>query len=87
MKVSVVYALPSEQVWLPINVPDDATVLTAIHQSKILEVFPDIDLQAQKVGVFGKVSPLTHELKNGDRVEIYRPLIWQPDDDDDDDDD
>ncbi|MCA2018972.1 RnfH family protein [Vibrio tritonius] len=87
MKVSVVYALPKEQVWLPVDVDDDATVLSAIHLSNILDVFPDINLQQQKVGVFGKVSSLDAALKEGDRVEIYRPLIWHPDEDDDDDDD
>lgn len=84
MKVSVVYALPKEQVWLPVDVDDDATVLSAIHLSNILDVFPDINLQQQKVGVFGKVSSLDAALKEGDRVEIYRPLIWHPDEDDDD---
>lgn len=87
MKVSVVYALPNEQVWLPVEVDDEATVLSAIHRSNILEVFPTINLQQQKVGVFGKVSGLDTALKEGDRVEIYRPLIWHPEDDDDEDDD
>ncbi|MDW6003952.1 RnfH family protein [Vibrio mangrovi] len=86
MKVSVVYALPSEQVWLPVEVGEQDTVLTAIHNSKILEMFPAIALDKQKVGIFGKVTSLDARLKNGDRVEIYRPLIWQPDDEEDDDD-
>ncbi|MCE0495526.1 RnfH family protein [Vibrio salinus] len=85
MKVSVVYALPSEQVWVPVDVEEEATLLSAIHKSDILNVFPDIELDKQKVGVFGKVKPLDSQLSAGDRVEIYRPTTWVPDDDEDDD--
>ncbi|MBE3666713.1 RnfH family protein [Vibrio cincinnatiensis] len=84
MKVSVVYALPDEQVWLPVDVDQNATVLSAIQASHLLEMFPNIDLDKQKVGIFGRATPLDSELKEGDRVEIYRPLIWQPEDEDDD---
>ncbi len=84
MKVSVVYALPDEQVWLSVDVDHTATVLSAIQVSNILDMFPNINLDKQKVGIFSKVVKLDSELKEGDRVEIYRPLIWQPDDDDDD---
>lgn len=84
MKVSVVYALPDEQVWLSVDVDHTATVLSAIQDSHILNIFPNIDLEKQKVGIFSKIAKLDSELKEGDRVEIYRPLIWQPEDDDDD---
>ncbi|WP_372379062.1 RnfH family protein [Vibrio natriegens] len=87
MKVSVVYALPDEQVWLSVDVDHSATVLSAIQVSNILDMFPAIDLDKQKVGIFGKSTKLDSELKEGDRVEIYRPLIWQPNDEDEDDDD
>ncbi len=90
MKVSVVYALPSEQVWLPVEVEEEATLMEAIYTSGILDMFPAIELDTQKVGIFGRVASLDETLKSGDRVEIYRPITWQPpeeDDDDDDDDD
>ena len=50
MQISVAYALPEKQVWLELSVPDEATVFDAITQSKILTVFPDLDLNNQKVG-------------------------------------
>jgi putative ubiquitin-RnfH superfamily antitoxin RatB of RatAB toxin-antitoxin module len=86
MKVSVAYALPDEQVWLPVEVEENSTLMTAIHSSGILNMFPEIQLDIQKVGVFGKLSSLEATLSEGDRVEIYRPIIWQPDDEDEDDD-
>lgn len=87
MKVSVVYATPEEQVWMPVNVDEHATVLSAIHGSKVLEMFPAINLENQKVGIFGKISSLDAPVREGDRVEIYRPITWRSDEDDDDDDD
>ncbi|SEF61424.1 RnfH family protein [Vibrio hangzhouensis] len=83
MKVSVVYALENEQVWLPVEVEPGATIMSAIHESRILSMFPSIDLEQQKVGVFGKTSSLEAAINEGDRVEIYRPLIWEAEDDQD----
>ncbi|PMH44861.1 protein RnfH [Vibrio sp. 10N.286.49.B3] len=85
MNVSVVYALPEEQTWLPVVVEENATLMTAIHISGLLNMFPDIDLEKQKVGIFGKTSDLEATLSDGDRVEIYRPTTWVEDEDDDDD--
>jgi putative ubiquitin-RnfH superfamily antitoxin RatB of RatAB toxin-antitoxin module len=93
MQISVAYALPERQVWLQINVADDATVIDALNQSKILSLFPELDLDEQKVGIYGKFCKLDTKLKEGDRVEIYRKITADPltvprrDRNDDDDDD
>lgn len=63
---------------LALEVVADASVAEAIAQSGILEQFPDIDLDTNKVGIFGKLGKLTDGLHAGDRVEIYRPLIADP---------
>ena len=78
MKVGIAYALPKRQIWLTVEVPEGATIREAIDSSGILAQFPDIDLEHQKVGVFGKVAALDSKLEDGDRVEIYRPLIADP---------
>jgi putative ubiquitin-RnfH superfamily antitoxin RatB of RatAB toxin-antitoxin module len=78
MQVSIAYSEPPQQVWLRIEVPETCTVAQAIEQSGILASFPHIDLEAQKVGVFGKVSPLDARLRAGDRVEIYRSITCDP---------
>jgi hypothetical protein len=78
MQISVAYSEPSQQLWLTIEVPDDATARDAIERSGILRQFPHIDLGAQKVGVFGKLVKLDMALRPGDRVEIYRPIICDP---------
>jgi hypothetical protein len=77
-RVEVAYALPERQVILSTEVEAGATLRQAIERSGILEKFPEIDLAQAKVGVFGKLSKLDHELHPRDRVEIYRPLIADP---------
>ena len=87
MKVSVAYAGPLHQSWIELEAENDATIEQVITCSGFLAKFPEIDLEENKVGVFGKVTPLTTALKDGDRVEIYRRITRVLDEDDDDDDD
>jgi putative ubiquitin-RnfH superfamily antitoxin RatB of RatAB toxin-antitoxin module len=76
--IEVAFALPDEQVILSLKVPKDCDVEYAIKHSGILEQFPDIDLEINKVGIFGKVCKLTANLRDKDRIEIYRKLIADP---------
>lgn len=78
IEVEVAYALPGLQVILPVQLAPGAVVEDAIRQSGVLEQFPEIDLAANKVGVFGKLAKLDAALQPGDRVEIYRALIADP---------
>ncbi|CAA7617069.1 Protein RnfH [Candidatus Terasakiella magnetica] len=78
MKVGVVYAIPARQSWLSIDVPDGTTVRGAIEKSGILHQFPEINLEQQKVGIFGKSTTLDTVLEEGARIEIYRPITADP---------
>lgn len=78
IKVSVAYALSAQQIWMPLELETGATVQDAIARSGLLEKFPEIDLENQKVGIFGKVADLNAEVKEGDRVEIYRGITADP---------
>ena len=78
MQVGIAYSENVQQIWLTIEVPDDATVNDAIARSGILEMFPHIDLATQKVGIFGKIVKPDSSLRAGDRVEIYRPITCDP---------
>ena len=78
LTIELIYALPEEQELLVIQVPQGSTVEQAITQSGILTKYPEIDLASTKVGIFSKVSKLNEELRDGDRIEIYRPLIADP---------
>ncbi len=76
--VEVAYAKPQEQCILAVEGPAGMTVGEALERSKITQRFPEIELQEAKVGVFGKLSTRDAVLRDGDRVEIYRPLIADP---------
>ena len=76
--VEVAYARPDVQTILKLRVPQGTTLEQAVRESGILERFPDIDLANSELGVFGKLNKLDAELRSGDRVEIYRPLIADP---------
>lgn len=78
MKIGVVYAAPTRQAWLSVEVPDGATVKDAIERSGILQQFPEIDLEQHKVGIFSKLAKLDATLADGDRIEIYRPITCDP---------
>ena len=78
IKVEVVYALPEKQYLLKVRLAQGSTVEQAIAASGILELRTDIDLAKNKVGVFSRPVKLTDTVNDGDRVEIYRPLIADP---------
>ena len=78
MNVGVAYADKFKQIWLKLEVPDNSTILETIQHSGLLQQFPDIDLDIQKVGIFGKVSKLNTKVEDGQRVEIYRAITADP---------
>lgn len=78
IQVEVAYALPHQQVIMPVKLAAESTVEAAIKGSGILEKFPEIDLAQSKVGIFSKLTKLDTVLRDKDRVEIYRPLIADP---------
>lgn len=78
MMVEVAYALPHEQLIVPVKVKTGITAEQAIQSSGILTKYPEIDLAINKIGIFGKLSKLDTSLRHLDRVEIYRPLIADP---------
>ncbi len=80
MRIEVAFAKPEQQVILMLDLAEGTTAKMAIQQSGILQRFPEIDLEKNKIGIFSKLCKLDHVLKQGDRVEIYRPLRADPKD-------
>ena len=76
--VEVAYARKDVQRIIVVEVNEGSTIETAIDRSGILELFPEIDLMKQKVGIFSKLKKLSDLVVEGDRIEIYRPLIIDP---------
>ncbi|HBM48680.1 MAG TPA: RnfH family protein, partial [Marinobacter sp.] len=72
MQIEVAYARPDKQQIVPVKVPEGATALEAVKLSGIVDIFPEIEPDTIDMGVFGKVikDPASHELREGDRVEL-----------------
>ena len=80
LAVEVAYALPGRQWVLALRVPAGTTAREAIVRSGILEQCRDINPERVEVGIFGERCPPDAVLREGDRVEIYRPLQADPKD-------
>lgn len=78
IQVEVAYALPEKQYLRQVRLPEGSTVEQAIIASGLLALRPDIDLKKNKVGIYSRPVKLTDKVNEGDRVEIYRPLIADP---------
>lgn len=78
MEVEIVYALPKVQALIQLKVPVGATVVEAVERSGLLGQYPDISLDRNKLGIFGRLVKPDTVLRENDRVEIYRALIADP---------
>ena len=76
--VSVCYALSDASFLVQLDVAPGTTIAQAIAASGVLSRFPEIDLGRNKLGLFGKLKPADTVLRDGDRIEIYRPLQADP---------
>jgi putative ubiquitin-RnfH superfamily antitoxin RatB of RatAB toxin-antitoxin module len=78
IRVQVCFARPDMQILHDLLVPPGTTVEDAIRRSGVLRVAPEIDLTDCRLGIHGKLKTLDTALRDGDRVEIYRPLVADP---------
>ncbi len=77
-RVEVAYATPSRQEVVEVMIRPGSTIEQVIRESGLLERFPGIDLARSRVGIFGEIASLRDPVRDGDRVEIYRPLLADP---------
>tara|TARA_R110000824_G_scaffold40490_4_gene121397 strand:- start:5526 stop:5840 length:315 start_codon:yes stop_codon:yes gene_type:complete len=83
LAVEVAFALPSKQRIVALRVPEGTTARQAVALADLPTLFPDLpdDTFSQApLGIFGKAlrDPDTQLLREGDRVEVYRPLAIDP---------
>ncbi len=78
MKISVVYALSDAATLLELDLPEGATVAAALDQCRNNETLRELPLLEMTTGIFGRVVSVDTELREGDRVELYRPLQADP---------
>lgn len=78
IQVQVCYATAQAQFLREVLVPQGTTLQQAVTQSGILQAFPEIDLQRNRVGIYSKVKTLDAIVHEHDRIEIYHALIADP---------
>jgi putative ubiquitin-RnfH superfamily antitoxin RatB of RatAB toxin-antitoxin module len=80
INVEVAFALPDQQKIVALQVPIGTTVYDAAVMSCIVDQFEGLQLAGTPMGIFGKAvkNPQAEEIKQGQRVEIYRPLTIDP---------
>lgn len=80
IEVEVAFARPDRQEIIRLQVEEGTSAVEAVQRSGIAAVFPEIDPEKDDMGIFGKMvkNPSAHELRDGDRVEVYRPLKIDP---------
>jgi len=78
LQISVCYPTPSSVWQRDLMLPVGATVADALRESGFLAAFPGLDPWEQGVGVFGRSCQAQTALLDGDRVEIYRALTFDP---------
>ena len=78
IRVEVIYAHP-EHVWRrPLELPRGATAEQALTASGVLQDFPELGKTPPLVGIYGRSCALQQVLRSGDRLEIYRQLVFDP---------
>lgn len=75
LRVQLCHATPGNVLLRDLEVDAGTTIEQAIASSGLL---PDIDLEHTPVGIFGKKKDRSTVLRDGDRIEVYRPLVADP---------
>jgi uncharacterized protein len=78
INVEIVYAHPQRTVCKPLTMREGALIGEALDAVAADEDFRGVDLASATVGIFGSVASRDRPLREGDRVEIYRPLLEEP---------
>lgn len=78
MQVEVAYGSAGAQTLVAVELAGDATVAQALQAVADRRPFADLPLESMPVGIFGRRVARDTRLREGDRVELYRPLVMDP---------
>lgn len=78
IQVEVVYPLPDEQKVLQVKVEKGTFAKDAVRQSGLLKLYPEINLDEASIGIYSRLLKSDEIVCDGDRIEIYRPLLADP---------
>jgi putative ubiquitin-RnfH superfamily antitoxin RatB of RatAB toxin-antitoxin module len=75
VKVLVAVALPGRQEVLELDLPEGSRVCDALAAAALGERFPALEIAQLRTGIWSQPCGLQEALRDGDRVELYRPLV------------
>ena len=78
MIVTVVYASADASHVLHVELEPGATIEQAINASGLLSRAPELRRGALDVGIWNRAARLEAVVREGDRIEVYRPLTVDP---------
>jgi uncharacterized protein len=78
LRVEIAYAEPQRAIVKTMRMPAGSCVADAMRHAALDADFSAVDLEHSALGIFGKPIRPEHVLKDGDRIEIYRPLAADP---------
>lgn len=76
--IEVACATEAKQKVIRLQVPNGTRLAEAVALSGIADEFPKLDILSSKMGIYGHLESPDRILVDGDRVEIYRPLVVSP---------
>ena len=78
LRIEIVFATSERQFLETLIVAPGTSIAVAIEKSNVTAAFPEIDLASLAVGVWGNVASRSVVVRDGDRIELYRPLPADP---------
>jgi hypothetical protein len=78
IRVEIAYAEPQRVIVKALSLTAGSRIADALRLAAFDPDFSGVDLVNSPVGIFGKPAGVEHALKDGDRIEIYRPLAADP---------
>jgi len=82
MKVEVVLAYAQHQYQMELAMPDGTTIreaaILAFEAGLVGTESVDVDPRSAVLGIYGLIEADDYQVCEGDRVEIYRPLLQDP---------
>ena len=78
LNIEIVYARPEAQTLLSLAVIPGSTIHQALKKSTLLKDHAELDIRHLSIGIFSEPKQLSDVLQEGDRIEIYRPLLCDP---------
>lgn len=78
IRVEVAAAWPDRQLVIEVEVPAGSTVMQAIERSGVRQRFPELEVDPERIGIFSERCTPDRVVREGERIEIYRPLKVDP---------